>query len=194
MEKVTVDNEKVVRIIESAIEARNQSASSQIEDIKDTISHSTWLSMVAIGVIAASVTMSSNQSFIYTYIASAISILSSGVSILFSAFQTVLSNNLLNQYRQLLLGHSAVKTELLAGNHNPSDYDKFAQDIYNDELTSYEYKSRISNVNGKIKRYGNSERYTNHQMKFLLFSVFAFVVQGVLFVAYQAATHPVNSF
>lgn len=193
MEKVTIDNDKVVRIIESAIEARNQSARSQIEDIKDTISHSTWLSMVAIGVITAAVTMSSNQSFIYTYIASAISILLSGVSILFSAFQNVLSNNLLNQYRQLLLGHSAVKTELLAGNHNPSDYDKFAQKIYSDELTSYEYKSSIDNLNEKIKLCGDSERYANRQLKCLLLSVFAFVVQGVLFVAYQAATPSFNS-
>lgn len=181
-----VDNEKVVRVIESAIDARNQSANSQIEDIKDTISHSTWLSMLAIGIIAAATTMSSHQTFVYTYIASALSIFLSGISIYFSAKQNALSNNLLNKYRQLLLGYSAVRTELLAGNHSPSDLDRFAQEIYNDVLTSNEYKTDITGVSEKIKSCGDPDRHANSQVKCLLLSVVAFVFQGMLFVVGQA--------
>jgi len=170
----------IVRVIESTIAAKNQEVMGTIEDIKDTITHSTWLSVVAVGVLAAVATIVSPSQCIWVQITGACSITAACISIVNSMQQSTLSNTMLYLNRQLLLGNSAIQTELLARRPKPDNLEVFSQQIINESVVSGEYRIKIFDIKSAIKAEGNTERYANLQAKLLLASVVLFGVAAVL--------------
>lgn len=170
----------VVRVLESAIAAKNQAITGKIEDIKDTITHSTWLAVVAVGILAAVATIVSPSQCIWVQAAGAFSITAASLSIFYSMRQSALSNTLLYLNRQIILGNRAIQTEILASRPMPPDLEIFSQQIIKNSVGSGGYRSQISALQSGIESHGDTERHVNLQAKTLLTSVIFFGIAAIL--------------
>lgn len=94
----------VEEIVESAFSARIQQNEGLIADMRETLSHSTWLATLAVGVMAASATLSSDSASGLILGIRAATLLFAGISVVLGTLVSVTANNRMWAYRQLVIG------------------------------------------------------------------------------------------